>query len=31
MCLARAHGDPGRCYVIQAQDLRAQCIAEVRR
>lgn len=29
-CLARAHGDPGRCYAVQDPALRATCLAEVR-
>lgn len=30
-CLARAHGDPGRCYAVQDPALRAACLAEVRK
>lgn len=30
-CLARAHGDPSRCYSIQATEMRAACLAEVRK
>ena len=30
-CLARAHGDPGRCYAVQDPTLRAACLSEVRK
>lgn len=31
VCLARAHGDPSRCYGVQDSERRAQCFAEVRK
>ncbi|MGE4335655.1 MAG: hypothetical protein AB7E55_06740 [Pigmentiphaga sp.] len=30
-CLARAHGEPSRCYSIQSTEMRATCLAEVRK
>lgn len=30
-CLARARKDPGMCYAVQRPELRAQCLAEVRK